>query len=193
MRFFLLTLQWWNVPATRGHLSCRDTIWVSPSSHVPLYLVWYCVWGGYPGEVIHMEVIRNTTARSALPYFNYRPQKTARPIIKRVVPRALTSHICPACGEKYPSYITKIQNNYAFLMMQRKNNLTAATHTGFEPGTSWSRVTLPIYVTTKWGHTILSHPWLRTALERKCSFATRVRTGMFSHTCVRTPRRVLIG
>ena len=40
---------------------------------------------------------------------------------------------------------------------------------------------------------VLSHPWLRTALERKCSFATRVRTGMFSHTCVRTPRRVLIG
>ena len=29
--------------------------------------------------------------------------------------------------------------------------------------------------------------------ERKCSFATRVRTGMFSHTCVSTPRRVLIG
>ena len=26
--------------------------------------------------------------------------------------------------------------------------------------------------------TILSHPWLRTVLERKCSFDTRVRTGM---------------
>ena len=31
----------WNVPATRGHLSCGDTYWGVPSSQVLLYQIWW--------------------------------------------------------------------------------------------------------------------------------------------------------
>ena len=43
------------------------------------------------------------------------------------------------------------------------------------------------------GSSVLSHPWLRTALERKCSFATRVRIYAYGiHPSARQPQMALV-